>query len=255
MTGKGRGGPGVPTRDRGWVSAVPARSRRCSKASAAPRPVPVPVPIPPGPGSYAEWAGRVRDRGGGTSISRGLDPVGSCRDTGPVPVQRGNPVLKFIRNVPWEFGDIVPDYVLGQSSCALFLRLALHMSPVHCHLVTLFIVLSLSVSLSLSLCVTVLLVTVSVNCCPNVQTLSPVSPSPEEAARYLETFKSYEQKPPDLLKERVEHDFLSRVSGLSSPHKCPLPPRMGPHVSCPFVPTQAKRLFDVLHEPFLKTPR
>lgn len=36
--------------------------------------------------------------------------------------QRGNPVLKFVRNVPWEFGDIVPDYVLGQSTCALFLR-------------------------------------------------------------------------------------------------------------------------------------
>nr|KAF6409729.1 ERCC excision repair 1, endonuclease non-catalytic subunit [Rousettus aegyptiacus] len=38
------------------------------------------------------------------------------------PRQRGNPVLKFVRNVPWEFGDVVPDYVLGQSTCALFLR-------------------------------------------------------------------------------------------------------------------------------------
>lgn len=37
-------------------------------------------------------------------------------------------------------------------------------------------------------------------------------PSPEEAGRYLETYKAYEQKPPDLLKERVEQDFLSRVS-------------------------------------------
>jgi hypothetical protein len=36
--------------------------------------------------------------------------------------QRGNPVLKFVRNVPWEFGDVIPDYVLGQSTCALFLR-------------------------------------------------------------------------------------------------------------------------------------
>lgn len=39
-----------------------------------------------------------------------------------LPPQRGNPVLKFVRNVPWEFGDVVPDYVLGQSTCALFLR-------------------------------------------------------------------------------------------------------------------------------------
>lgn len=36
--------------------------------------------------------------------------------------QRGNPVLKFVRNVPWEFGEVIPDYVLGQSTCALFLR-------------------------------------------------------------------------------------------------------------------------------------
>lgn len=38
------------------------------------------------------------------------------------PYQRGNPILKFVRSVPWEFGDIVPDYVLGQTTCALFLR-------------------------------------------------------------------------------------------------------------------------------------
>ncbi|NWS86531.1 ERCC1 protein, partial [Toxostoma redivivum] len=50
------------------------------------------------------------------------------------PRQRGNPVLKFIRNVPWEFGDIVPDYVLGQSSCALFLSLRYHhLNPDYIH--------------------------------------------------------------------------------------------------------------------------
>ena len=32
------------------------------------------------------------------------------------------------------------------------------------------------------------------------------SPSIEEAARYLETYKAYENKPPDVLKERVESD-------------------------------------------------
>ena len=40
----------------------------------------------------------------------------------PLSTQRGNPVLRFVRNVPWEFGDVLPDYVLGQSTCALFLR-------------------------------------------------------------------------------------------------------------------------------------
>jgi len=40
--------------------------------------------------------------------------------------QRGNPVLKFIRNVPFEFSDIVPDYILGVNRCALFLSLKYH---------------------------------------------------------------------------------------------------------------------------------
>lgn len=36
--------------------------------------------------------------------------------------QRGNPLLQFIRNVPYEYGDIVPDYAVGLTSCILFLR-------------------------------------------------------------------------------------------------------------------------------------
>ncbi|KAK1258371.1 DNA excision repair protein ERCC-1 [Acorus gramineus] len=36
--------------------------------------------------------------------------------------QKGNPLLKHVRNVRWVFTDIVCDYLLGQSSCALYLR-------------------------------------------------------------------------------------------------------------------------------------
>ena len=35
----------------------------------------------------------------------------------------------------------------------------------------------------------------------------------EEAGRYLETYKSFENKPPDMLMERIDSDFFSRVSG------------------------------------------
>lgn len=35
--------------------------------------------------------------------------------------------------------------------------------------------------------------------------------SPEEAGRYLESYKSYEKKPADALKEQVERDYLSKV--------------------------------------------
>ena len=33
----------------------------------------------------------------------------------------------------------------------------------------------------------------------------------EEAARYLETYKAYENKPPDLIMERIDSDSSSRV--------------------------------------------
>ncbi|KAL6990270.1 hypothetical protein U1Q18_050533 [Sarracenia purpurea var. burkii] len=36
--------------------------------------------------------------------------------------QKGNPLLKHIRNVRWVFADVVSDYLLGQSTCALYLR-------------------------------------------------------------------------------------------------------------------------------------
>ena len=40
--------------------------------------------------------------------------------------QKGNPILKFIRNVPVEFvNDIAPDYILSEATCALFLSIRL----------------------------------------------------------------------------------------------------------------------------------
>ncbi|PFH62752.1 hypothetical protein XA68_12180 [Ophiocordyceps unilateralis] len=42
------------------------------------------------------------------------------------PRQRGNPILASIRSMPWEYSDLPADYVLGQSTCALFLSLKYH---------------------------------------------------------------------------------------------------------------------------------
>ncbi|KFQ70774.1 DNA excision repair protein ERCC-1, partial [Phaethon lepturus] len=197
--------------------------------------------------------------------------------------QRGNPVLKFVRNVPWEFGDIVPDYVLGQSTCALFLSLRYHhLNPGYIH--------DRLRHLGRSYRLQLLLLQVDVKdphqalkelakICILADCTLLVAWSPEEAGRYLETYKAYEQKPPDLLKERVEQDFLSRMTdcltsvksvnktdalslltafGVSLRGPATFP---GAHWGqedlslCPGVgPQKAKRLFDVLHEPFLKLP-
>ncbi|KAI0477798.1 restriction endonuclease type II-like protein [Xylariaceae sp. FL0804] len=42
------------------------------------------------------------------------------------PRQKGNPVLTSLRSVPWEYSDIPADYVLGSTTCALFLSLKYH---------------------------------------------------------------------------------------------------------------------------------
>lgn len=40
--------------------------------------------------------------------------------------QKGNPVLANIRSMPWEYSDIPADFVLGATTCALFLSLKYH---------------------------------------------------------------------------------------------------------------------------------
>eukprot|EP00965_Chrysotila_dentata_P196253 6177467-Pleurochrysis_carterae.AAC.4 len=41
--------------------------------------------------------------------------------------QRGNPVLKAIRNVQWQFGETSADYLVPDTACALFLSLRYHL--------------------------------------------------------------------------------------------------------------------------------
>lgn len=70
-----------------------------------------------------------------------------------------------------------------------------------------------------------------VKCSPSSPQLTCMSsrPSAEEAGRYLETYKAYEQKPADLLMEKLEQDFVSRVR----PPPCPgtAPPQRVPACS------------------------
>ncbi|XP_045910984.1 DNA excision repair protein ERCC-1 [Micropterus dolomieu] len=210
------------------------------------------------------------------SLSLGPKPVGSGSSIIVSPRQRGNPILKFVRSVPWEFGDVVPDYVLGQTTCALFLSLRYHnLNPNYIH--------DRLKLLGQTFTLRVLLVQVDVKdphhalkelarICIMADCTLILAWSPEEAGRYLETYKSYEKKPADVLKEQVEKDYLSKVTdclttvksinktdaitllytfssvgGIISASKEDL-------VLCPGLgPQKAKRLYDVLHKPFLKS--
>lgn len=129
--------------------------------------------------------------------------------------QRGNPILKFVRNVPWEFGEIVPDYQLSSTSCALYLSLRYHnLKPNYIH--------ERLRQLANSYVLRVLLVQVDVKDCDHaLKELAKIciladctmvaAFTLEEAGRYLETYKSYESKPPDLIMEKSEGTYMSRV--------------------------------------------
>uniref|UniRef100_A0A8C4EXG4 DNA excision repair protein ERCC-1 n=1 Tax=Dicentrarchus labrax TaxID=13489 RepID=A0A8C4EXG4_DICLA len=210
------------------------------------------------------------------SLSLGPKPAGSGSSIIVSPRQRGNPILKFVRSVPWEFGEVVPDYVLGQTTCALFLSLRYHnLNPNYIH--------DRLKLLGQTFTLRVLLVQVDVKdphhalkelarICIMADCTLILAWSPEEAGRYLETYKSYEKKPADVLKEQVEKDYLSKVTdclttvksinktdaitllstfssveGIISASKEDL-------VLCPGLgPQKARRLYDVLHKPFLKS--
>ncbi|XP_072704950.1 DNA excision repair protein ERCC-1 isoform X1 [Ciconia boyciana] len=259
------------------VTALPGAAEPAPvppSAAGPPRPPPVPEAGGGPPGGAAPGGGSP----GEVPPLPALKPGAKSSSIVVSPRQRGNPVLKFVRNVPWEFGDIVPDYVLGQSTCALFLSLRYHhLNPGYIH--------DRLRHLGRSYGLQLLLLQVDVKdphqalkelakVCILADCTLLLAWSPEEAGRYLETYKAYEQKPPDLLKERVEQDFLSRmtdcltsVKSVNKTDALSLLTTFGSLAAvvgasredlslCPGVgPQKAKRLFDVLHEPFLKVPK
>ncbi|XP_023647821.2 DNA excision repair protein ERCC-1 [Paramormyrops kingsleyae] len=212
------------------------------------------------------------------ALSSGPKAAGTGSSIIVSPRQRGNPILKFVRSVPWEFGEVAPDYVLGPTTCALFLSLRYHnLHPNYIH--------DRLKNLGQTFTLRVLLLQVDVKdphhalkelarICIMADCTLILAWSPEEAGRYLETYKAYEKKPADLLKEQVEKDFLSKVTDClttvksinrtdaitllttfssldgvmnASKEDLALCPGLGPQ--------KARRLYDVLHQPFLKSKR
>jgi DNA excision repair protein ERCC-1 len=52
---------------------------------------------------------------------RVIHPAASSNTIVVNPCQKGNPVLNHIRNMPYEWGDIVPDYQVGATTGVLYL--------------------------------------------------------------------------------------------------------------------------------------
>ncbi|GAB1601582.1 uncharacterized protein LOC115218575 [Argonauta hians] len=189
--------------------------------------------------------------------------------------QRGNPILKGIRNVPWEFGNIVPDYEMGKACCALFLSLRYHqLHPEYIH--------KRLESLGKSYDLRVMLVQVDVKDCSYLlkdlgkmcilaNCTLILAFSPEEAGRYLETYKVYENKPPDAIMEKTDKDYFSVLTDCLTTVKqinktdctniiskfmsleAVIQSDQKDFTFCPGLgPRKAGQLYNVFHEPFLK---
>ncbi|KAF5837999.1 hypothetical protein DUNSADRAFT_3592 [Dunaliella salina] len=131
--------------------------------------------------------------------------------------QAGNPVLKHLRNVRWTWGDVVPDYLVGASGCALFLSLRYHLLQPE------YIIHRIKAVPRNAYVLRILLVWVDVD--DAAKPLGEVTKSAtlndftivcawsaEECARYLEIFKAYEHKPATAIQERLDADYISRLS-------------------------------------------
>ena len=134
--------------------------------------------------------------------------------------QRGNGILKYIRNVPFSFSKIVPDYIISSNRCALFLSCKYHvLHPTYIQrrldeLKTDFDSRILLCLVDLEDNTTSLFY---LNKFTVVNKMSLVLAwSEQEAARYLETFKVFEGKDASSIQKRGEQNFTDQMANLLS---------------------------------------
>lgn len=130
--------------------------------------------------------------------------------------QRGNGILKYIRNVPFAYSKMLPDYIMSSHRCALFLSMKYHnLYPTYIH--------RRIAELKTDFKLRILLVLVDVEDNANVllalNRLAVVHNftlllawSEEEAARYLETFKAFDGKDASSIQKREQNNFVDQVA-------------------------------------------
>ena len=130
--------------------------------------------------------------------------------------QKGNPVLKCIRKVPWEYGAIVPDFRVGDFAAVLFLSLKYHnLHPGYLGL--------RMEEMGREYALRVLLVLVDVedtneslthlaDVCVGQDYSLVLAWSFVEAGRYIETLKAYQHKDAKAIMARSETDYFSVLS-------------------------------------------
>lgn len=130
--------------------------------------------------------------------------------------QRGNGVLNYIRNVPYKHENIVPDYIMSTTSCALFLSCkyhALHPQYIHRRIA----------ELKTDFKLRIMLVLVDVE--DNMASLLFLNKlavlhnftlilawTEEEAARYLESYKALDGNDASIIQRKEKDTFVDQAS-------------------------------------------
>ena len=130
--------------------------------------------------------------------------------------QKGNPILNHVKSLPWEYSDIPCDYVLGATTCAMFLSLKYHrLHPEYIY--------GRIRQLGKSYNLRILLTMVDIeNHEQALQELSKTSMinnltlilawSAQEAGRYIELFKSYEHASPSSIRARQAESWQESLT-------------------------------------------
>ncbi|TIB67139.1 DNA repair protein rad10 [Wallemia mellicola] len=148
--------------------------------------------------------------------------------------QRGNPILKEVRNVSWEYTDIVPDYVAGSSTGILFLSLRYHrLHPEYIHTRVERLGAMYQLRILLLMCDVVVFNFFKTDSEASIKEITKVKtclinnitvviawscviltcqPSPQQAGHYLSLYLQLDNKPPDSLREKSSTDYHSMVA-------------------------------------------
>ena len=128
--------------------------------------------------------------------------------------QRGNGILKHIRNVPFAYSKMVPDYIMSTTRCALFLSIKYHqLFPNYIHrrlgeLSTDFTLRILLVMVDAKDNANPLLFLNKLAVTHNLTLI--LAWTEQEAARYLETFKALDGKDASLIQKRSTRNGKGR---------------------------------------------
>ncbi|KAK5431963.1 ssDNA endonuclease and repair protein rad10 [Exophiala xenobiotica] len=130
--------------------------------------------------------------------------------------QKGNPILNHVKSLPWEYSDIPCDYVLGATTCAMFLSLKYHrLHPEYIYSR----IRQLGKLYNLRILLTMVDITNHEEALKELSKTSMINNltlilcwSSQEAGRYLELFKSYEHASPASIRAHQAETYQESLT-------------------------------------------